>query len=71
MRHAPRPASRLKPARILMRFLAAASALLAIVALAPGAARAQTSFVVVVNVTNPASSIGRCGSRYSAYRYRW
>ena len=59
MRHAPRPASRLKPARILMRFLAAASALLAIVALAPGAARAQTSFVVVVNVTNPASSIGR------------
>lgn len=59
MRHAPRPASMPKPARILMRFLAAASALLAIVALTPGAARAQTSFVVVVNVTNPASSIGR------------
>jgi hypothetical protein len=59
MRHAPRPASMPKPARTLMRFLAAMSALLAIAALTPARARAQTSFVVVVNMTNPASSIGR------------
>ena len=59
MRHAPRLASMPKPARILMRLLAAVSALFAVAALAPGRAYAQTSFVVVVNMTNPSSSIGR------------
>ena len=59
MRHAPRSASMPKPARILMRLLGAASAILLAGALAPRGASAQTGFVVVVNVTNPASSIGR------------
>lgn len=59
MRHAYRPASMPKPARTLIRILAAASMCLALAALAPGRARAQTSFVVVVNMTNPATSIGR------------
>ena len=59
MRQAPRPASMPKPARILMRLLAAVSALVAFATLSPERAGAQTSFVVVVNVTNPASSIGR------------
>lgn len=59
MRHAPRPASMPKLARKTLRFLAVASAIVAVGAFAPRGARAQGSFVVVVNVTNPASSIGR------------
>lgn len=59
MRHVPRPASMPKLARQASRFLALASAVLGLTALAPRRASAQTGFVVVVNVTNPASSIGR------------
>jgi len=59
MRPVPRPASMPKLARQVIRFFALASAILVIAALAPRRASAQAGFVVVVNVTNPASSIGR------------
>jgi hypothetical protein len=59
MRHDSPPASMPKPARNLLRFLAVASATVMSCALAPRGVSAQTSFVVVVNVTNPASNIGR------------
>lgn len=59
MRHDPTPASMPELARKALRLLALASAIVMVAALAPRAASAQGSFVVVVNVTNPASSIGR------------
>lgn len=55
----PRPASMQKLARLVVRLLAAASAIVMLAAAAPREARAQASFVVVVNATNPASSISR------------
>lgn len=48
-----------KLARQIVRFLALATAIVLIAAAAPRTASAQASFVVVVNVTNPASRIGR------------
>lgn len=54
-----RPASMPKLARSIVRLLAAASAIVMLAAVAPRQVRAQASFVVVVNATNPASSISR------------
>lgn len=59
MRPHPRPASMPKLARLVIRLLAAASAVMLLAAVAPRRARAQASFVVVVNATNPATSISR------------
>ena len=59
MRHDSSPASMPKLARKISRLLALASAIVMAAALAPRGVSAQASFVVVVNVTNPASSIGR------------
>ena len=59
MRHDSRPASMPKLARQALRFLALASLLVMAASLAPRRASAQSGFVVVVNITNPASNIGR------------
>ena len=53
------PASMPSLARSIVRLLAVASAMVMLAAAAPRAARAQGSFVVVVNATNRASSISR------------
>ena len=46
-------------AGLVVRLLAAASAMVMLAAVTPRQARAQAGFVVVVNATNPASSITR------------
>jgi len=74
MHHHPRPASMPKLARQAFRFIALASAIFMVAALAPRRASAQQAgFVVVVNVTNPASSIGRSqlAARFTKKEQSW